>query len=286
VIGEIVCTPQGLPAMQASYTYRSPVFSLGLSTWMCADSIDLPLGSLSALSSRPQNIQGVAISAGQTIRSLVGWNVWLLLKQSMSRTYDAPFPESEISLRTEIRQTITSQLHVVWRGQASRNDDGVTLNGVRTLQHAYRIGLQSTIERIIRPSLLWRARADLRWIRDISGTASSSTIRVEVLWQPHISTTLRARVLHFSSPSYMIAPRIIDYVSRDLQRMVYCNGYGLRWSVGAEWVLNRTIRLSALASVTQSPTERIPVSELWIGFSGHLARAPGKHLLQEENAEQ
>jgi hypothetical protein len=285
-IGEIACTSQGLPAVQVSYAYRSPLLSLGLSAWMCADSVDLPLGSLSAVSSRPQNIQGVAISAGQTIRSLVGWNVWLLLKQSMSRTYNAPFPESEISLRTEIRQTVTSQLHIVWRGQASRDDDGVSLNGIRAQKHVYRVGLQSTIERIIRPTLLWRARADVRWIWDVSGTASSTTTRVEVIWRPHTSTTLRARALQFASPTYLIAPRIIDYVSRDLQRMVYCNGYGLRWSLGAEWTWNRMISLSALASVTHSPTVEMPVPELWIGLSGYLSRAPDMHLPQEENAEQ
>lgn len=285
IIGEIAYTSKGLPAVQLSYAYRSPLLSLGICAWMCPDSLDLPLGSLSAVSARPQNIQGVAISAGHTIRSVVGWNVWLLLKQSMSRTYDAPFPESEISLRAEIRQTVTSQLHVVWRGQASRIDDGVTLNGIRAQKHVYRVGLQSTIERIIRPTLLWRARADVRWIWDVSGTASSTTTRIEVLWRPHASTTLRARALQFASPSYLIAPRIIDYVSRDLQRMVYCNGYGLRWSLSVAWTWNRMINLSALASVTHSPTVGSPIPELWMGVSARLSRAPDMYLPQEENVE-
>jgi hypothetical protein len=69
---EIACTSQGLPAMQASYELRSPLISIGLSAWLCTDSIELPHGSLSAVSTRPRNTLGVAFSAGQTIRSLVG----------------------------------------------------------------------------------------------------------------------------------------------------------------------------------------------------------------------
>lgn len=274
------------PSLQISYANNSPLLRVGLCAWTCGSSITLDHGSLLAISGVPRNTWGVAASAGRTIRTFVGWNVWGSIQGSLTRTYDTPFPTLEYALRTEVRQTVTSQLHVTWRCSATRDDDGVTIDGVRQQREYYRLYLQSTIERIIHPNLLWRLRADVRWLWDSAPVVASSTARLEVIWKPVTDITVRVRALHFASPSYRIASRVIDYTSLDLQRMAYCNGYGFRWSMGAHWQMREYVRVSLHASMTISEDQKLPTAELWLALSGQLSRAHDRHQPREESAEQ
>lgn len=286
MIAEIAGTNKHDLSLQAAYRHTNSIMRLTVSLWSCGSSSEMPLGTLLTVTSAPQNTWGVALCFGQTQRSFVGWDAWLVIRSSTTRTYDAPFPTREYALHAEIRQQVTGQLHVTWRAFARRDDDGQTLHDVRTQQQFHRFGLQSTIERIIRPTLRWRARADVRWLVSSQPITSSVSTRIEVLWEPASPLTLRFRALHFASPSYLIASRTVEYVSQELQRMIYGSGYGLRCSLSALWKPINGIQCALLTSLTTSPQRTAPVPEVWVALSGQILRAHDRHQLQEESAEQ
>ncbi|MFN5379129.1 MAG: hypothetical protein ACK5BQ_10225 [Ignavibacteria bacterium] len=285
MIAEIAGASRSDLSLQAAYRFVNSIMRFAVSLWSCGSNNDLPLGTLMAVASAPRNTWGAALCVGQTQRSFVGWDAWLVIRGSATRTYETPFPTQEYALRAEVRQSVTAQLHVTWRAFVTRDDDGQTTQDVRTQQQIHRIGLQSTVERIIRPSLLWRARADVRWIMSNETVQSSISTRIEVLWEPSSTVTLRMRALHFASPTYLIASRTVEYVSQDLQRMIYGSGYGLRCSLSALWKPINGIQCALLTSLTTSPQRTGPVPEVWIALSGQILRARDRHQLQEENAE-
>lgn len=286
VIGEITTGSSSDVSLQIAYKLTGSAMRLAASFWACGRDAVMPLGALLAVSSQPRNTWGIALSTGLTQRSFVGWNVWLLLRGSSTRTYDTPFPTLEYALRAEVRQTVTSQLHVTWRMFATRDDDGQTINELRVQRQIYRFGLQSTIERIVRPTLLWRARADIRWLVTTGPAAASATTRVEVVWQTQPTLWLRLRALQFASSSYMIASRTVDYVSQDLQRMIFGNGYGIRYSFSALWVPHTSVECSVLTSLTTTPTTQNPTVEMWLAVTARISQARDTHLPREESAEQ
>jgi len=272
-------------SLQAAYKYSSSIMRFAASLWSCSPKANLPLGSLMSVTSAPKNTWGLGLGIGQTQRSFVGWDVLLVIRGSATRTFDNPFPSSEYALRAEVRQSITSLLRITWRAFAMRDDDGHTLEEVRTQQHIHRIGLQSTIERIIRPSLRWRARADVRWLLQKAGLESSTSLRIEVLWQPTSAISLRLRALHFAAPSYLIASRTIEYVTQDLQRMIYGSGYGLRCSMSAVWRPSTVVQCALLAGITTSGLRPAAIPEVWLAISGQILPVRDRHQLPEESAE-
>lgn len=286
MIAEIAGTNSYDLSLQAAYRHTNSIMRLTVSLWSCGSSIELPLGTLLSVTSAPQNTWGVALCIGQTQRSLVGWDAWLVVRGSATRTFDAPFPTREYALHAEIRQQVTGQLHVTWRAFARRDDDGQTLQDVRTQQQFHRFGLQSIIERIITPRLRWRARADVRWLVSSQPVVSSISTRIEVLWEPAGLPTFRLRALHFASPSYLIASRTVEYVSQDLQRMFYGSGYGLRCSISALWRPTNALQCAVLAGLRTSALHTRPMPDVWISLSGQFLRARDRRQPQEENAEQ
>lgn len=285
LIAELITGRAEPVSMQLSYGLKQQAISVGLAAWSCPPATVNGLGTLVATSSTPSNTWGVAGSIRHTIRSFVGWNIWWTIRGTFTRAHDTPFPQLEYALRAEVRQTVTSQLHVIWRMSVMRDDDGIVIDGTATQQQMHRVGLQTTIERMIRPTLRWRARADLRWLWT-NTTHVSSTIQVEVINTPHPELTLRARAVHFACPSYLIASRMIDYASSDLQRLVVCNGYGLRWSIASDWRPHKGLTISAIVSMTTTTDQPLTHYDVRLAVSGQISRAHDTRLPQAESAEQ
>jgi len=282
-IAEFAVMGMSQPALQVVYTRSLPSMRLGSCFWICGPNSRLLYGSLVAISSTPKNTWGAVLTSGHTVRSLFGWNAWLSVEGSYTRTFETPFPTLDYAARFEIRQTITSQLHATWRISSTRDDDGITIDGIRTQQPYFRIGLQSNIERIVSTTLRWRLNTDVRWLWATVPVSGSATLRCEAIWKPHAGLTLRARASHFSSPNYRIASRTIDYVSPSLLRMVVFNGNGMRFSVGASWSPLSQLQISALATATYMQGSRIFRPELWLAVTTQVSQAPDRHLLREES---
>ena len=264
ILAEVISRSLEPPSMQCSYTLKQRSVMIGLAAWSCPASAVEGLGTLIATSSAPSNTWGLA-----------GW----------SRAYDTPFPQLEYALRVEVRQTVTSQLHVIWRMSMLRDDDGIVTDGTAVQQQVHRIGLQTTVERIVRTTLRWRARADLRWLWNTT-TQVASTTQLEVINTPYTGLTLRARAVHFACPSYLIAPRMIEYASRDLQRLIVGNGYGLRWSIASEWRPHEGVSISAIAGMTTTSDQSLPSYDVRLALSGQISREHDRRLPQEESAAQ
>lgn len=282
------------PSLQVAYTHSAPSLSLRAVFWTCGMSTGNALGSLITSTSRPENSWGVALSMRTMQRSLFTWNTWLSIRGSHTRRYDTPFPQLEYTLRNEMRQTITSQMHVTWFAGLQREAEGETVNGVWTQTNIYICYVRATVDRIIRPSLRWQARADIRYLLHDQAGGSSTTIHVDVIWKPTASLTLRARALHYGSPSYRIAARTVDYASPDLQRTVSCNGYGYRYSVNGSLQILQTVLVSFSAAIQQSTASandqlQLRLAASWSitsGSSTNLASQDyGMHQPREENVE-
>lgn len=285
LIAEVVARPTVPISMQLCYSLKQRNVALGLTAWSCPASAVAGLGTLLATSSAASNTWGIAGSVRHTVRSLVGWNIWWTIRGTYTRAFDAPFPQLEYALRAEVRQTVTSQLHVTWRVSAMRDDDGIIVDGATAQQQYYRMGIQTTIERIVRPTLRWRARADLRWLWNTTRHVASTT-QVEIINKVLPELTMRARAVHFACPSYLIASRMIEYASRDLQRLVVCHGYGLRWSIASEWRPRRGLIVSTIASMTTASDQPSAQYDLRLAVSGQISRVHDRRQPQEESAEQ
>lgn len=285
IIAEVATRHSEPLSIQLSYTLKRQKLAVGLAAWSCPASAVEGLGTLIATSSTPINTWGVAGSMRQTIRSVVGWNIWWTIRGTFTRAHDTPFPQLEYALRAEVRQTVTSQLHVIWRMSVMRDDDGIAIDGTATQRQVHRIGLQTTIERIVRPTLRWRARADLRWLWN-NTTQVASTTQVEVINTPCKGLTLRSRAVHFACPSYLIASRMIEYASRDLQRLNVYNGYGLRWSIATEWEPHEGVSIAAIASMTTTSDQSLTRYDVRLAISGQISREHDKRLPQAESAAQ